>query len=325
MGLLNKAMVKALPELDDMEKALRDRILQLSDKASSPYTSLSLLRAYGFFQFGVCLSLEQGNYVAYASAGFGIETIVIPQDLLPAPLVQVDEDPRRRYYKFERADALPLKPVPPSAILWFFPLHDMKPCIYVMLLVEEGVSRFNPKMMARLLLDIKNTLIPRTTDKELKVEPIKLERPPIKRFNTALFDALTEAPGGKLPPAQPALIPATPPVVPPAPDQAAQPLADPALRGVIAEYHRTNPVFQGLVLETPSQASVTLAVSSIGRVIPLSPERSLVLLPKTLDRELIAHRLSKSIGLTILSGFEVESPEGALALTAPYLPCPRTS
>jgi hypothetical protein len=59
-------------------------------------------------------------------------------------------------------------------------------------------------------------------------------------------------------------------------------------------------------------------VASFGSVIPVSPVRNLVLFQAFLDRELIAHRLSKSLGLILVSDFEADTAEGAFAVISPY-------
>jgi hypothetical protein len=59
-------------------------------------------------------------------------------------------------------------------------------------------------------------------------------------------------------------------------------------------------------------------VSSFGSVIPVSSAHILILFQKSLDRELIAHRLSKSLVSTTILDFEADNSEGVFALIAPY-------
>ena len=50
-------------------------------------------------------------------------------------------------------------------------------------------------------------------------------------------------------------------------------------------------------------------ISRIGTVIPLSTGNALILLRASVDRDLIAHRLSNSLKITILFSFETDCPE----------------
>jgi len=49
----------------------------------------------------------------------------------------------------------------------------------------------------------------------------------------------------------------------------------------------------------------------LGDVTPLTPEHQLILLPPTLDRDLIAHRLSKNINIKAILSFQANNPESA--------------
>jgi hypothetical protein len=86
----------------------------------------------------------------------------------------------------------------------------------------------------------------------------------------------------------------------------------------------TNPLggFQGIVLENSNAASaeqLTVMVGALGLTIVLPSARLLILLPTSLDRELIAHRLSLSLNTKALICFEADTPEKALELIQPYL------
>ena len=95
-----------------------------------------------------------------------------------------------------------------------------------------------------------------------------------------------------------------------------------ALEEEIAQYHETNAAFHCLVFEHPASAGedekagfckkVSEMIHKTGVVIPLSLNRPLILLPGAMDRELIAHRISKSLKATPLLSFEADSPENAL-------------
>jgi hypothetical protein len=96
----------------------------------------------------------------------------------------------------------------------------------------------------------------------------------------------------------------------------------------ISNFHNTHLSFQGIVLEIPPEIrgetqeafceKVSRMVSAFGLVFPLSPGNALVLIPDELDRELLAHRLSKSLHTQVLSCFQANDPGRALELLAPY-------
>jgi hypothetical protein len=86
----------------------------------------------------------------------------------------------------------------------------------------------------------------------------------------------------------------------------------------IREYHKNHPAFQGMVLKFPRNDTISRAVSAFGAVLSLSPENSLVLIPGDVDRELLAHRLSKTLKAQVLYQFQADDPGQALSLLAPY-------
>ena len=96
----------------------------------------------------------------------------------------------------------------------------------------------------------------------------------------------------------------------------------------IAEYRRSNPVFQGILLEIPGFGKapgysfgkqVAIMVGVLGATFSLPSGRALILLPRRFDRELIAHRLSLSFSTEALACFELDDPDKALELIQPYL------
>jgi hypothetical protein len=98
-----------------------------------------------------------------------------------------------------------------------------------------------------------------------------------------------------------------------------------AVRTKITGYCQDNadPVggFQGILLENSNPAfekQLTVMVGALGLTIVLSPARFLILLSPTLDRELIAHRLSLSLGAEVLVCFAADNPDKALELIQPY-------
>jgi len=95
-----------------------------------------------------------------------------------------------------------------------------------------------------------------------------------------------------------------------------------ALEEKIAQYHENYADFHCLVFDLPNSESeddkdnffekVSNMINKAGSVIPLSMNRPLILLPVTMDRELIAHRISKSLKTMPLLSFEANNPENAL-------------
>jgi hypothetical protein len=86
----------------------------------------------------------------------------------------------------------------------------------------------------------------------------------------------------------------------------------------IREYHKNQPSFQGIVLKIAFDQKLSRMLSGLGAAGFLSPENTLVLIPETVDRELLAHRLSKSLNAQVLYQFEADDPGKALDLLEPY-------
>ncbi|MDR3138062.1 MAG: hypothetical protein LBT95_00135 [Treponema sp.] len=97
----------------------------------------------------------------------------------------------------------------------------------------------------------------------------------------------------------------------------------------ITQYYRDNSPFQGIILENSGRAGeekgkksldqVTDMILCFGIGIGLPGGRSLVLLPASLDRELIAHRISHSLDIPSLSTFWADNPEGAMKELVSFL------
>ena len=64
---------------------------------------------------------------------------------------------------------------------------------------------------------------------------------------------------------------------------------------------------------------VSEMVNTLGTVIPLSPARPLILIPETMDWELITHRLSKSLNSEPVLTFEADSAENAINRMRPLI------
>jgi hypothetical protein len=78
----------------------------------------------------------------------------------------------------------------------------------------------------------------------------------------------------------------------------------------ITQFCAANPDFHCIVFELSE--GLKEMVDKAGTVISLPLNRSLVLLPIAMDRELIAHRLSKNLSTKPLLSFEENSPENVL-------------
>jgi hypothetical protein len=84
------------------------------------------------------------------------------------------------------------------------------------------------------------------------------------------------------------------------------------LRVFIANFHRKNPLFHGIVFNGASPDINSMLAGHGAAYSDLPGGYCLVLLSGGLDRELFAHRLSHSTGLTVLSQFSANSVSPAL-------------
>jgi hypothetical protein len=145
-----------------------------------------------------------------------------------------------------------------------------------------------------------------------------------------------------IPVGQPALRPAAVPVIKPAVSPPVKPLVPPAektrasggeesrrVKQDIIQYQKERAPFQGIVLDAPGRTGaeeggnfldrLTDMIFCFGIAVGLPAGRSLVLLPASFDRELIAHRLSHSLHAPSLGGFKALEPEGAMKELQPFL------
>ncbi|MDR2393093.1 MAG: hypothetical protein LBD93_02900 [Treponema sp.] len=335
MGLLCKALSQYALKLDDKGKKLRDRILRIAEKGTTPYTALSLLKTYGSFQCGICLYLTEGKYMGYASVGLGIDRTVIPAEGFPLELSGLvpPEDPAQRkgYYKIGSPALLSIMSIDLHAVIWAFPLDDEQPCRYILLLAEEalssqagqwGDSSFNPPMMARLLLDIRGVLctLPKT-----RLKPSTREAPPggsdgsrpehtHEEQEPLEGSALLERP-------KPEHKAVTPPAAAgKAPESPALDVPE-AIRQFYT-HKLSHSTVQGILFALSGDAASVLPVlAPLGSIIPVASRYLLVLFQKSVDRELLAHRLFHSVSLRTVVSFEADTPEGLLALLQPYTSC----
>lgn len=314
MGLLYKAVSRYALRLDDTGKRLRDRILRIAEKGTTPYTVLSLLKTYGAFQCGICLCLIEGTYIGYASVGLGIDKTLIPSERFPP------EDPAQRnlYYKIGSPALLSITAMDPQAVIWAFPLDDEQPCRYILLLAEDvpspqagqsGDSSFNPPRIARILGDIRSVLRapPQTS---LKPSARKAPQEAADEPRCENKPEETKAPEQN--------------VIQHTPDKEGpeSPVLD--LPEEIRRFYSRKPPLsrvQGMLFALSGDAaSVMPALAPLGSLIRVADRYLLVLFQKPVDRELLAHRLSHSLDLSTILSFEADTPEGLLALLRPYSP-----
>jgi hypothetical protein len=155
MGLLSKAAVQFDPHLDGMGQVLRDRILRLPRKSTTPDTALSLLKAYISFHSALCFALSAGGYESYASSGSGEKKISVLTEKL---FNQSRGDDFFSLNGEELFSGAPAKGM--EGELWCFPLDNGTPWHHVFLLSAEKNSGFNPENTRTILSEIREVLVP---------------------------------------------------------------------------------------------------------------------------------------------------------------------
>jgi hypothetical protein len=284
MGLLARAAGRAVPEPDEIGKALLDRIRRLPPRKTTPYTALSLLKAYGSFQTGLCLSLREGNYTSYATVGIGVKTISIPAGKLYSP--ETAKSPGgASFIKFPGAAGIGKELAGQSLCYWAFPLDQESPWAAVILLGDNNNPFFNPESISRIIrgaleifnpqidkILLRNTRSPASQQPADISDPLEAAIARYNKMNSRFNGILLDLPAGL------------------AEDQA-------------ENFNKT----------------VYNMTALLGNAIALPSGRSLILLPDLLDKELIAHRLSNSLNAKILLVFKAESPKEALDFIRAYL------
>jgi hypothetical protein len=289
-------------ELDEAGRALRDRLIRLGSKKPSAYTALSLLKGYGSFKIGACMDLQSnGVYKSYAIVGLGIAKLSLSLGGL------LQEDPA--FCKIPNPESLDLNFLSPEMSLWIFALDDFDPCRRLLLAVEETGSPFNPEAIGLIISETNEVFFPSAPSTDPVPEGFDLEFPEETKFSEPV-----SGPGIS--------------------ESAEAEFSEEAVEGAvsagakIAEYQRSNPVFQGILLEIPGRGNapgysfakqVTAMVGVLGASFALPSRRVLVLLPPRLDGETIAHRLSASFATEVLACFTIDNPDKALELIQPYL------
>jgi hypothetical protein len=286
MGLLSKADPSSraaangsnAPELDEMGKALRDRIRRLPPKKSSPSTALSLMKAYASFQAGICLSLSRGVYYSYAAVGLGMEKVSVKKEMIYSP-----QAASKNCFKLEGGFSslgIPFRDV------WVFPLDKASPWNSVLILFSDGSPLFNSGIVILILEGIQDII-----------------NPQIDRVIQRESSSEKAAKNGETP-----------------------------INGFLAQFHRLNPSFSGIVLGPPQSLNspgikpegdfckkLSRMVSLFGAVFSSPAGKSIVLIPANLDRDLIAHQLKASLKTEIETAFNANSREEALKKLGPYL------
>ncbi|MDR2758972.1 MAG: hypothetical protein LBB78_06305 [Spirochaetaceae bacterium] len=94
----------------------------------------------------------------------------------------------------------------------------------------------------------------------------------------------------------------------------------------LIQYHMAYGVISGIIFETPENMEyqgfideLSATTASFALTLPLSTFRCLILFPASVDKELVAHRISRTLKIEACFLFESESPEGAFEILRPYL------
>jgi len=96
-------------------------------------------------------------------------------------------------------------------------------------------------------------------------------------------------------------------------DNITEPSSEELIKKYCGEYNNFNCILFENPLNTDPKTQfcqkVTTIIDKMGVVISLSTGCPLIILPLSIDRELIAHRLSKTLNAKILLSFQAESTE----------------
>ena len=337
MGLLDKAgsldnaeAAQSKP-LDETGKTLKERIKRLPEKKSTPYTALSLLKSYGGFQTGICLSLKDGFYSSYTSVGFGVEKLSLQCDELWSRVKA-----RNKYFKLNSEKNLGLENSPKDLVYWVFPLDTLttsprEPWKAVVLLGSLESSDFNPNVISAMLDGTADKMIlPEDKETEqIAVEPIPSDAPS-DELDIGGITFSEDMPGevisGEINLDDMSLVKEM------LNEEISNELSfsnteSGSIGKEIALFQQSHPEFNGIILENPPLnnsdddfcKTVSAIIDKAGSVIPLPSGRPLILLPLAADRQLIAHRLSKTLNAKNLLSFEANNPESALTLINPLL------
>ena len=295
--------------LDDMGKALGERIKRLPLRKSTPYTALSLLKAYSNFQSGVCLLLNDGIYASFTSVGFGIEKISIPREKIWS-----EENANVSFFKLDPEKNIEIKDTAESPEYWVFPLNHEKPDPesphpwegIMVLGVQDSAEKnspFDPEAMAAIIPEIVDKILIRMEQDAPMEQDVPMEQ------DAPLKEGADNA-GGEHP------IEVHTIEIQADDDQDNKDLTP---EDRITQFYQIYSDMNYIVLEIPVSSNgegtdlffkkVSDMVGMAGTTVLLSSGRPLILLPKALDRELIAHRISKSLNTTHLVSSSANDPQ----------------
>jgi hypothetical protein len=348
MGLLGKAVLNERPSrpaekadcgnggLDEMGKALRDRLLSLS--GTEPETAISLLKAYGSFRAGACLSLDGDLYRSYAAVG-----IEQPMELSPDLLQKIPGGNRYSVVYTQDSggprNAAGIRGIPAGTKLWAFSLdeNDSVPPGRILLVGEDKNYIFPGAAVESLLEAAKSAFAPssraeRETPVEIMIEDdfpfpaVSGEQPPVQKTGGLLalvkkhLAEPVNAGSGSPPAGSGSLLSGSEPF----PGGVTDNRDEEKVRMFLSGALKKNASVHGLVFEGDGRteefaARIQNMVSGFADTAELRAGRCLVAGGASLDCELLSHRLSASLPGKKILWFSAENPEEALGALRAYL------
>jgi len=311
------------PSLDEMGKTLAERIRRLPENENTPYTALSLLKAYANFHSGICLSLKDGVYSSYLSIGAETGELSIPQEE-----VWSEDRAHQKYFRFEFDGESDFD-------RWIFPLdpsvlNASGPWASIMILETDKAndqgSAFNPGSVSEVIADVAGIFCSHQDAEETDTEEVyameavavEADEEEAEEEEPFLEELEVEEPAQEepvqleeIPQSSVSSIPVTGEME--------------IIMNKIAQFQDAFGDFNCVVFDGSEEdyldfsRKVTEIVNTLGTVIPLTPARPLVLIPNTVDCELISHRLARSLNSTPIISFESDSAEKAINRIKPLI------
>jgi hypothetical protein len=327
MGLLDKAVLNQqppaeTPELDEMGKALRDRLLSLS--GTGPETAISLLKAYGSFRAGACLSLDGDMYRSYAAVGIG-NSIELSLDLLR---------------KIRGGNRLFVDYVPPKSVVpagtkfWAFSLdeNDGYPPARILLVGEDKNYIFPGGAVETLVQSAKSAFRPPEKAEQAEeageiafddaFPPEPLPQPsPKKRGGGFLALAEKHAAENARVGEEHSRADVSAVSFPPANNSGENvENGETKILSFFSGILEKTGCVRGLIFEGEADVSrINGMVSAFASVTELKAGRCLIAGGRSLDCELLSHRLSRTFQGKELVRFSAENPREALDVLRSYL------
>jgi hypothetical protein len=291
MGLLSKAAVKAVsetPPFQAMEATTDPESFTLDEMGNALRDRIRELPPKKTTPY-MALNLMK----AYGSfqAGLclflrkGIYTsyasvgLGIEKITFPEDRIYSPENQSKQYFKLGSGDSPGIRPFDPFLTVWAFPLDRESPWGAILLLGAAESSPFNPAVISKIIGGVLENITPQ-----------------IDRI------ILRETQESRIP--------------------------DSSVEANLTQYHKMNPAFSGILVDVPKTFTeaeregfphtVARMTSLFGLVTALPSGRSLVLLPQSMDRDLIAHRLRASLKTETLEVFSADIPGEALKILKPY-------